>query len=424
MRFMLSGLIVLLATGFSAPTTWAQSPHASRTQSARAKTPPFKPDRLRTAFRRIDEAARLAGPPVAAAHVDDNRLPDALFESIQFNLQKQRVRRSVLEAVRLYSRLEPPRLKQSQLKLADPESQDVSVAVVAATELARRGVPEVFETLSGLAERPEFNKSFGMRRAVVDAVAQYPERRAVAFLIDTLERHDGQLRYTAARHLKRITGENFGGFAGDWKVWWSRNASRFQPAAPAESGGTADDIPWPEAVPKFFGQSVYGMRVLFVIDRSGSMLSTADGVTRIEVVQEELEQVIDSLTDGACFNIVAYEEDRRWWGSKLVEVDDAARSDAVRFVYSLLPQNKTAMYDALEEALRHDENIEQIVLLSDGKPTAGKVIHPQMIVELISAQNAFTQTSINVVGIDTHGEERIFLERLTGRNFGELRVIR
>ena len=130
------------------------------------------------------------------------------------------------------------------------------------------------------------------------------------------------------------------------------------------------------------------------------------------------------MPDGAFFNLIGFEEERKLWAGELVESTPEARSDAIRFVYSLLPRKKTALYDALEEALRHDENIEQIVLLSDGKPTAGRVVHPGVIVELITRQNAFSQTTINAVGIDTHGEERLFLEQLTSRNFGELRVIR
>lgn len=130
------------------------------------------------------------------------------------------------------------------------------------------------------------------------------------------------------------------------------------------------------------------------------------------------------MPDGAFFNLIGFVEERSFWGEELIESTPASRSDAIRFVYSLLPQNKTALYDALEETLRHDDNIELIVLLPDGKPTAGRILHPGVIVELITRQNAFSQTTISAVGIDTHGDNRLFLEQLTSRNLGELRVIR
>jgi hypothetical protein len=398
----------------------------------RQRVAPFKIDRIRFLFRKSDESARLAELAFAAQHhIGHPELPAALADSIQFNLDRNEITLSVLEAVRLFCRLDEPSLKEQQLAFAQNRSADVSVAVVAAVELARRQVPETLAVLPGLAERPEFSKSFGMRRAVVDAVAKYSRPAAIEFLIATQAEHDGLLRYEIARHLTRLTGQNFGGYPEHWQKWWTANKAEFafdavEPAGTVAelASGKPQTMPWPQLVPQFFDQAIYGKRVLLVIDHSRSMLSTADGVTRIEEVQEELEQVIDDMPDGAFFNLIGFEEERKLWAGELVESTPEARSDAIRFVYSLLPRKKTALYDALEEALRHDENIEQIVRLSDGKPTAGRVVHPGVIVELITRQNAFSQTTINAVGIDTHGEERLFLEQLTSRNFGELRVIR
>jgi hypothetical protein len=404
----------------------------SETTENRQRVAQFKPVRMRWLFRKSNESDRLAELDFAAQHhLQHPELPAVLTDSIQFNLDRNKVTLSVLEAVRLFCRLDEPSLKDQQLAFAKNRSADVSVAVVAAGELARRQVPEALAVLPGLAERPEFSKSFGMRRAVVDSAANYSRPAAIDFLIATLAEHDGLLRYEIARHLSRLTGQNFGGYPEHWQKWWEANKAEFRFDSAEPAGTVAASVPdkppampWPQVIPKFFGQAIYGTRVLFVIDQSRSMLSTVDGVTRIEEVQEELEQVISDLPDAAFFNMIAYEEERQLWAGELVESTPEARSDAIRFVYSLLPRKKTALYDALEQALRHDENIEQIVLLSDGKPTAGRVVHPSVIVELISRQNAFSQTTINAVGIDTHGEERLFLEQLTSRNFGELRVIR
>jgi hypothetical protein len=381
---------------------------------------------------RPDESARLAELARARRHHTEHaELPAALADSIRFNLERRRISRSVLEAVRLFCQLGEPSLKDQQLALLTAENTDTSVAVVGASELSRRRIPEASDVLVQLARSPDFSRSFGMRRAVVDAAANYSTPEAVGFLIETLAEHDGLLRYETARHLTRLTKQNFGGFPKQWQDWWAANKGRANlgsvdvaTSVPASEPLKSSAMPWPQPVPRFFGQAVYGKRVLFVIDRSKSMLSTADGITRIEEVQEEMEGVIDDLPDGAFFNLIAYEEERQPWATELVESTVEARSDAVRFIYSLLPQNKTALYDALEEALRHDENIEQIVLLTDGKPTAGRVVIPGAIVELITQQNAFTQTTINAVGLDTRGDEELFLEQLTSRNFGELRVIR
>lgn len=136
----------------------------------------FKPERMRLLFRKSDESARLAELSFAAQHhISHPEFPAALTDSIRFNLEQRKVTLSVLEAVRLFCRLDDPSLKDQQLAYTQRRSADVSVAVVAAEELARRQVPEVLPILQQLAERTEFSKSFGMLRAVVDAVAKYSE---------------------------------------------------------------------------------------------------------------------------------------------------------------------------------------------------------------------------------------------------------
>ena len=409
----------------------ADSPHPPDARASQ-RIPAFKPDLLRLRFRQPNEVARLSELTQATQyHLDNPDLPAALADSISFNLKRGHITVSLLEAVRSFSRLPQLTLKEKQLAVVTREDVDVSVAVVGVSELARRRIPEAFDVVTGLAETTEFSRSFGMRRTIVDSAAQYPTSEAAEFLIDVLAEYDGLLRYETARHLSRLTKQNFGGHPERWQNWWTANKASFEfdseiprSAIEARDSGKVEAMPWPQPVPKFFGQPIYGKRVLFVIDRSGSMSSTVDGVTRSEEVQEELEGVIDDLPEGTFFNLIGYEEERQLWATELVESTFDARSDAIRFVYSLLPENKTALYDALEEALRHDENIEHIVLLSDGKPTAGRVVIPGAIVELITRQNAFSQITIDAVGIDTRGDEELFLKQLTSRNFGRLRVIR
>ncbi|MGZ0163652.1 MAG: HEAT repeat domain-containing protein [Planctomycetales bacterium] len=172
----------------------------------------FKPDLLRLRFRRPNESARLVELALARRHhADHAELPAALADSIRFNLERRRISRSVLEAVRLFCQLDEPSLKDQQLALQTGENANTSVAVVGASELARRRVPEAFTVLAQLARSPDFARSFGMRRAVVNAAANYSTPEAVEFLIEILANHDGLLRYETARHLARLTKQNFGG---------------------------------------------------------------------------------------------------------------------------------------------------------------------------------------------------------------------
>lgn len=426
---ILATAVAFIDLGLS-PVMAGETASEVRSRASR-QGPAFKTALLRLRFRKPDEAARFAELSKAAQHLDHPELPAVLAESIEVNLNRGQVTRSVIEAARLFCQLDRASLKDEQLALLTHQQANVSLTAVGVSELAQRRVPEAFDIVLQLAKRPEFSQSFGMRRTVVDSAAQYATPAAVEFLTAVLTEHDGMLRYETARHLTRLTKQNFGGYPQHWQEWWTANKASFEfdseiSKRPVETqdDGSVEAMPWPQPVPKFFGQPIYGKRVLFVIDRSRSMLSSVDGVTRNEEVQEELEGVIDDLPEGTFFNLIAYEEERQPWATELVESTFEARSAAIRFVYSLLPQNKTALYDALEEALRHDENTEQIVLLSDGKPTAGRVVIPGAIVELITRQNVFSQTTIDAVGIDTRGDEEQFLEQLTSRNFGTLRVIR
>ncbi|MFT5091263.1 MAG: hypothetical protein ACI93T_000075 [Porticoccaceae bacterium] len=146
-------------------------------------------------------------------------MPNSLADSIRFNLERRRISRSVLEAVRLFCQLDEPSLKDQQLALQTGENANTSVAVVGASELARRRVPEAFTVLAQLARSPDFARSFGMRRAVVNAAANYSTPEAVEFLIEILANHDGLLRYETARHLARLTKQNFGGYPQRWRDW-------------------------------------------------------------------------------------------------------------------------------------------------------------------------------------------------------------
>src|SRR5262249_37559944 len=159
------------------------------------------------------------------------------------------------------------------------------------------------------------------------------------------------------------------------------------PQLPAASATVASDMPWDQPVPKFYGVPIYAQRVVFVVDASKSMQSTVDGVTRLDDAQRELEQTIRGLPEGTYFNLIAYDVMPRLGNAKRVRADFQTRSDALRFVYSQAADRKTACYEALESALSLDPNLELVVFLSDGEPTAGRIVDPPRIVQAIAMHN-------------------------------------
>jgi hypothetical protein len=278
----------------------------------------------------------------------------------------------------------------------------------------------------GLKEHPTFRTRYGFRHAVVSAVAGFNEPASVGFLVAALGSFDGQLKYEAVRQLMRLTGENFGGRSEEWRKWWDVHRDGFQVTAARAAAGPKMPGPlaWDYDVPQFFGTSIYAKRIVFVIDKSKSMLSSVDGVTRIEDAEKELEAAIRKLPDDAWFEIIAYNDFEQPYAGKLVQATPAQKSGAVQFIYALVAERKTDIYDTLADALQVDANVEAILFLSDGEPTTGTIIDCPTILQKITQQNAAQRTSINTIGIDARGAAEDFLKKLAADNFGEYRSIR
>jgi hypothetical protein len=185
-----------------------------------------------------------------------------------------------------------------------------------------------------------------------------------------------------------------------------------------------NEMPWPEEPPRFFGDPIYARRFVFVIDRSRSMESSVDGVTRLEDAQKELESAIKKLPSDAWFDVIAYESNVLLWQPKLVPATPQNKIEALHFSRRLFPTNKTACYDALIAALGVDPDLEMILFLSDGEPTAGTIVEPQSILADLLQRNHLRRVAIDVIGIDARAGTEQFLKDLAQQNFGTYRQIR
>lgn len=363
-----------------------------------------------------------------AAAVKQTPIAEALKESVERDL---RSKRATLLTAQSMSRLAlSERDEDIQFLLKLTESLDVNVAFVAAASLSERKDPELLPPIVALSQRKEFAQSFGFRRCLVDAVAQVPDKGTIEFLIEIASKFKGQLRFETVQHLARLTGQNFGGFSDQWAEWWKDQAATFQvsaeraSAAPAVSSLNVARIPWPDPLPEFFGVPIYANRVVFVIDRSGSMRSSVDGVTRLKEATTQLEKSVEALDKYAYFNIFAYNSDVLPFMSELVLAEDANKRAARNFAYRLTADKKTASYDALYSGLRADPNLEAMYFLSDGEPTMGRIVDMPSIVNSITAENALQRTSIYTLGIDARSAHEEFLQDLARRNYGKFVMIR
>ena len=97
---------------------------------------------------------------------------------------------------------------------------------------------------------------------------------------------------------------------------------------------------------------------------------------------------------------------------------------AIQAVWTLRPQGLTAINDALETALGYSGYLEQILLLSDGKPTAGRITDNAAIIANITGRNEFRRVRIDTIGLDTSGEAERLLEQLSAQNHGQYHKLR
>lgn len=97
--------------------------------------------------------------------------------------------------------------------LGDP---DASVRAAACEALGRRGDAEAVRLLSGaLASDVDSD----VRLAAVAALGQTGDRGAISALGEALEDADPAMQYRAVQALQRITGENLGNDANQWRMY-------------------------------------------------------------------------------------------------------------------------------------------------------------------------------------------------------------
>ncbi|MBL8728978.1 MAG: HEAT repeat domain-containing protein [Planctomycetes bacterium] len=225
--------------------------------------------------------------------------------------------------------------------------------------------------------------------------------------------------------LEGLTGQSVvRGSATPWKQFWSREGDAFtvRPrTAPGQVPARADKYE------KFFDLAIESDRVLFVLDFSGSMaepmtlkqgsgtgaVPTATTTTKAELVVSELKKLILSLPDGALVNLVVFGDEVRIWRQEgnrpaLVRLDDETRDDLLgNFLDNLRPSGSTNLYGALETALGFGDRglydkyyaagFDTLYVISDGAPTAGKIVDKDEIRRRVREANNLRKIAIHCI---------------------------
>ncbi|HUQ69949.1 MAG TPA: VWA domain-containing protein [Planctomycetaceae bacterium] len=302
-------------------------------------------------------------------------------------------------------------------------SSDWRMQMTAADALGERGSEVAVPALMACWDSRVAVENYGLRHAIVCALGSLKGTQGIDALIRILPQLEGQLRYEAISRLTLRTGEKFGDRTEEWIAWQkSRDPNWSGPRVDQQP--PPREVAWNATLPRFFRVPIYAKRVLFVVDMSGSMKSTVEGKTRLEALQDELTNAIKALPEDSLFGVIAFNDRVQPWAIQPKPATSDNKAAAIQAVWSLNAQGGTAVNDALEVALGYNGYLEQILLLTDGRPTAGKLVDTAPIVSNITGRNQFRRVRIDTIGLDTTGEAERLLQQLSEQNHGQYNKLR
>jgi len=311
----------------------------------------------------------------------------------------------------------------------------------------RDAVPALGETLKKAAE-------WQVKATVIDALRRIADPRGIEFLIESLKDADGRLRDDANSALVAITGVDKHGDHATWKDWWATNRESIlagtykkPDAKPNEKGGATT----------FYGIPIVSKRVLFILDRSGSMAEKATftktndtptgpgqpgpqgkpaGDRKIDVAKFELKNAILGLKEDVRFNVIFFNHGYSIWLEDAMELATAAnKKKALEFVEACQPEGQTNIFDPTEKGFLLNDSkdprakadaemgafkggVDTIYLMSDGMPNNGRITEPGAIVAKVTEMNKTRKIVIHTiaVGDQIRGD---FMKELAERNGGK-----
>lgn len=178
----------------------------------------------------------------------------------------------------------------------------------------------------------------------------------------------------------------------------------------------------------YFGISIWSKRLVFVVDRSSSMTQVVpvrmDGeqmgtARKIDILKRELERVVGGLPYDTMLNIVTFDANFNSWQEELQPICGAGRARVVTYVRSITAGYGTNVFDSLEFVLT-DPRVDTIFLLSDGRPSRGRITNPEAILQEIGRQNRVRNVTVHTIAF---GAESEFLRQLAAQNGGMYRYV-
>lgn len=253
---------------------------------------------------------------------------------------------------------------------------------------------------------------------------------AVPILLDGLERWSELRKVDAGRlrlegdlvtELRRRSGRNIGLHVVRWRSWWTSHQARR-----TRDGGVVEAEELTHA--EFFGLRPVTDRVVFVLDRSGSMDFAFSGGdrTRYEEAIAQLMGLLRGLGEGTRFRVILFSGETLVWSHRLKPASKANLSAVEAWIRSRKPRGNTRLRPGVEEAMRLDHRgrvdlkrleADTVIVVCDGQTQDG----PSWVGPLLETAGEEACLTFHGVQIGNTGDGT--LERLAEGSGGEFVLV-
>ncbi|MFN0057147.1 MAG: HEAT repeat domain-containing protein [Planctomycetota bacterium] len=350
------------------------------------------------------------------------------------------------EALRAFARLSPARARsalESALEDKIPAARIAALDSLGAID-AVAGLDAAVKILrapfkqgrdDGWAARVWFSACERLRRVEERAAQRDKLRDGVDALIAALANLRGRELRDSIATLEDLTGQyEHGDFIDAWSLWWQAQRENWQPTAAGK--GAADKARAPAgrtAVVRYHGTPIDSQRVVFVQDISGGMGRQLDGEwkgsgpTRLDVSKQELDRVLDKLSDDAWVNLVYFGSYYYSFAKEPQPLKSERRRlkdfNAQQEIPKPQGHNRGNVYDTLAQVIQQP-TVDTVYLLTEGAPTEGKYLDYDRFLDHFERLARVAKVRVHVLLMGkTGGRNRAFLQKLAELTGGELREV-
>lgn len=284
---------------------------------------------------------------------------------------------------------------------------------------------------------------------LLDLVETFPTKDAIPKLIQAMDlelkspdalvtavnkRASPLLRERAGTLLRAMTGAlvPVDDLAG-WRAFWEQEQNNLvvpERLAMQRPQGTRV---------QFFGVPVTGTSIAFLIDTSGSMKeapaydqpitgprSRRKAKSRLDAAKEQLTLAAQAMAEESQYFIMTFSDGAHRWTRTPIRPHRRNTRSLTELLSRLHAKGGTNLYDGLVMALEMDgrgfgqdtlPKIDELFVLSDGKPTQGAVQDIESILSIVKDANKYAKVRINTVFTGSGGGKEL-LQRLAEENDG------